>query len=66
MTSRKKLRIESAAQTKEDLSFIADLLAAGKVRSIIDRQFPLERVAEAHRYVEAGGKKGNVAIKVVE
>lgn len=65
MTSRKKLRIESANQTKEDLTFIADLLAGGKIRSIIDRQFPLEQVADAHRYVETGGKKGNVAIKVV-
>ncbi len=64
MTSRKKLRIESANQKKEDLTFLADLIAAGKVRSIIDRQFPLEQVADAHRYVEAGGKKGNVAIVI--
>ena len=66
MTSNKKLKIESASQKKEDLIFLAELLAAGKIRSIIDQKFPLEQVADAHRYVEAGGKKGNVAISVVD
>jgi NADPH:quinone reductase-like Zn-dependent oxidoreductase len=65
-TSKKKLKIQSANQKKEDLDYLAGLLAEGKLRSVIDRIYPLEQVAEAHRYVEAGGKKGNIAISVVD
>ncbi len=62
LASSKKVKCVLSNEKPEDLITIRDLAEAGKLKSIIDRCYPLEQAAAAHRYYESGQKTGSVII----
>src|SRR5438093_11217503 len=62
MTSTKKVIAGPSAERAEDFLFLAKLARKGHFKPVIDRRYPFERIADAHRYVDTGRKKGSVVI----
>lgn len=64
MGSRKKLLMGMVTATPADLAFLNELIQTGALTAVLDRTYPITDMADAHRYVEAGHKRGNVAIRI--
>jgi NADPH:quinone reductase-like Zn-dependent oxidoreductase len=60
--SRRKVIAAIAIYKEKDLRFLAELAAAGSFRPVVGRRYPLDQIAEAHRYADTGHKRGNVVI----
>ena len=64
LTSDRRVIAGPAAERPEDVRFLAELAAAGKFRPVIDRRYRFEQIAEAHRHVDTGRKRGSVVVTV--
>lgn len=61
---RKSLICGAASENKENLNFLTKLVEAGDIVAVIDKIYPLEQTAKAHKYVDTGHKKGNVVLTI--
>ena len=61
----KKIRVLAAKASAKDLKFIMKLVEEGKVKPVIDRQYPLQETAKAMQYLSEGHARGKVVISVI-
>lgn len=66
ITGGKQVKFPLPVNIKASLTFISDLLEKGKFKPLIDKEYPMERIAEAYEYVNSGQKIGNVIIRIGE
>jgi NADPH:quinone reductase-like Zn-dependent oxidoreductase len=64
--TNKQLVCGVAGESKNSLRFLIELVNSGKLTSVIDRVYPLDEAAQAHRYVDKGHKQGNVILTTIE
>ena len=60
----KKVKFPYPPNIRRSVLLVKNLIEEGKFKSVIDRSYPLEKVADAFRYVEKGQKTGNVSITI--
>jgi NADPH:quinone reductase-like Zn-dependent oxidoreductase len=63
-SSGRKVICALSMENLEDMELTRKLVEEGKIKAIVDKRFPMERAAEAHRYVESGNKAGSVVITI--
>lgn len=60
----KRVRGAIGRRSKQDVQLLKKLIEAGEFRAVVDRRYPMDQVAEAHRYVETWQKAGNVVLTI--
>ncbi|HEX9796412.1 MAG TPA: DUF6326 family protein, partial [Anaerolineales bacterium] len=64
LTTDRRVFLRPAAGSTADLAFLRNLTESGQLHTVIDRSYPLDRIVEAHHYVETGAKAGNLVIRM--
>ncbi|MCP4762049.1 MAG: zinc-binding dehydrogenase, partial [archaeon] len=57
---------DTSKQRTADLETLKELIEDGMIKTVLDKRYPLEKIVEAHEYVESGEKKGNVIITIIK